>query len=36
MAKLHAGKRHEVRAIFSGLVLNAQFFEQINDRYSKN
>ena len=21
---------------FSGLVLNAQFFEQINDRYSKN
>ena len=36
MAKLHAGKRQKVRAVFSDLVLNAQFFEQINDRYSKN
>ena len=36
MTKLHAGKRQEVRAVFSDLVLNAQFLEQINDRYSKN
>ena len=32
MAKLHAGKRQEVHAVFSDLVLNAQFLEQINDR----